>query len=94
MKILCDDKVVYEVTDHIKNVICNDIPDDLFYDDMIRRLRYVLEHKYEMCMKRLIEEWMPKLREKGLAIPPKDEDFVALIMSQPEYKNRSEREKQ
>lgn len=38
-------------------------------------------------------EWEPKLKSRGVAmIPTDDEAFAELIFSQPDYKNRSQRE--
>ena len=50
--------------------------------------------KINNCKKRLFRQWIPKLREKGLSIPATDAEFVDLIISQPEYKNRQQREKE
>lgn len=43
---------------------------------------------------KLFGEWIPKLRKKGIELPVDDEELVELITSQPDYKNRAEREKE
>lgn len=48
--------------------------------------------KINQCKKRLFREWIPKLREKNITIPASDDDLVTLIVSQPDYKNRAEKE--
>ncbi len=57
------------------------------------QLKYILTHKYERCMERLRREWEPKL--VGLKQLPTDDDaFAELVFKHPEYKNRSDREKE
>ena len=93
MKILVDGKELLTLTDIQKRVIMNDIPEEEFEEDMKRRLKYVLMHKYERCYARLFNEWMPKLKEAGVQhVPLNDELFANLVFEQPEYKSRSQRE--
>lgn len=43
-------------------------------------------------MKRLKSEWEPRLKNKGIQSIPLDDDKLAeLIFSQPEYRNRKQR---
>lgn len=94
MKIKVDEKDVFELTEVQKQVIKNDIHEDLFEEDMKRRLHYILTHKYEQCFKRLKEEWEPKLKKSGLKqLPVDDEEYAKLIFSQPGYQSRKQREK-
>jgi hypothetical protein len=59
------------------------------------RFKWVLQHKYERCMERLRKEWGKKLTNNGIKeLPLDDEEFANLVFSQPEYKNRSQRESQ
>lgn len=95
MKISVNDSVLFTLSETQKKVICNDIHADEFEADMNRRLQYILTHKYEQCFKRLFEEWMPKLKEKGVKSIPLDEsEFAELVFAQPEYKCRKTREEQ
>lgn len=58
------------------------------------RLGWILKHKYERCMERLRNEWTAKFQDRGLKEVPADDDaFALLVFSQPDYKNRSQREK-
>lgn len=92
MKISVNDQELYQLSEVQKRVICNDIHDDIFEDDMKRRLHYILMHKYEQCFKRLKEEWEPKLKVNGVtSFPANEEDFAKLVFSQPNYKCRKER---
>lgn len=93
MKFFVDNDQVFELSETKKKVIKNDIHEDIFSDDVKRRVRWVLEHKYENCFKRLKDEWEPKLAARGVKMLPVDQDsFAELIFSQPDYKNRSQRE--
>lgn len=93
MKISVDDKELYTLTETQKKVMKNDIHDDIFDDDMKRRLQYILMHKYEQCFKRLKAEWEPKLAARGdQFIPTNPDDFAELVFNHSEYKNRSQRE--
>jgi len=94
MKIKVDNKDLFELSEVEKKVICNDINDDIFQADMERRLQWVLKHKYEQCFKRLKAEWEPKLAANGVRSLPVDKtEFAELVFSQPNYKNRKERDK-
>lgn len=94
MKISVDDQELFRLSETQKKVIKNDISEEIFEKDMKRRIEYIIMHKYEECFKRLKTEWQPKILEKNI-IPPKDDNsFAELVFSQPEYKSRSQRDKQ
>ncbi len=95
MKISCNDKELFTLSETQKKVIMNDIPEEMFQDDMCRRIRWVLlDEKYNKCFERLKSEWEPKLKAKGIAsVPLNDDAFAELVFSQPEYRNRSQRDK-
>ena len=95
MKIKVDDQEILELSETQKKVICNDIPEEIFDEDMKRRVKYVLMHKYEQCFKRLKQEWEPKLKASGLkSIPLDDDEFAELALSQSNYMSRSKRDKE
>jgi hypothetical protein len=79
-----------------KKVIQNDILLEVFDEDMERRKKLsLLKDKYIQCMRRLRNEWEPKLVEAGyILIPSEDDLFAELVFSHPEYKNRSQRDAQ
>ncbi len=80
-------------------VIEYDIPTDLFESDMVRRLladpsksaEWICEQKIEGCLRRMHLAWDPILTAEGITIPPGDEDYVNLVISQPTYEDRSQR---
>lgn len=93
MKIQVDGKTVFELNEIQKKVIQNDIPTEIFIADMERRAGGVIKHKYDQCFERLKKEWEPKLRERMENIPTNPDALAELIISQTDYKNRSQRER-
>lgn len=95
MKISVNDHEIFTLSETQKKVIQNDIPSEIFDEDMKRRLKWVLlDEKYMKCFERLKKEWEPKLKERGIEmIPTNEEKFAQLVFSQDDYKDRSLREK-
>ncbi len=95
MKISIDGMDLFELSEFQKLVIQNNVLTDIFDADMKRRLQWVLMHKYEQCYKELKEEWDQKLRDNNIKMIPTDPDeYAKLVFSQPNYKNRSQREEE
>lgn len=93
MKISIDGIVILELNKTQEKIICNDVKSEDFFNDCSRRIEYVINHKWKMCMERLKIEWIPKLKEAGIdTIPIDDEKLAELIFSQPDYKDRTQRE--
>lgn len=93
MKVSVNDQKLLEISDTQKRVIQNDIHSEIFEDDMKRRLEYIIMHKYERCFERLKAEWEPKLAQRFESVPTNKDAFAELVFSQPDYKNRSQRDK-
>jgi len=92
MKISIDDQELFTISETQKKVIKNDIQEEIFDEDMKRRIKYIIMHKYEQCFDRLKKEWEPKLAQVMSSIPTNADELAELIFSQPDYKNRSKRE--
>lgn len=92
MKVSVNDKQIFILSEIQKKVIKNDVNEDIFDEDMNRRLKYILEHKYERCLERLRKSWDPILKERYKSIPTNDDDYCALIFEQPDYKCKKTRE--
>ena len=92
MKISVNDKKLFALSEMQCKVICNDISEDLFEEDMKRRLQYILIHKYEQCFKRLKDEWGPKLAQRMDSIPTDADKLAEIIFSQEDYQSRKQRE--
>lgn len=87
MQISVDGVLLFELSDHQKDVIKNNIRADIFDDDMKRRLQWVLNHKYDECFKELSDQWMPILKDRVAQIPTDQAAFANLIFVQPDYKD-------
>ncbi len=94
MKIQVDGKKVFELNTTQEKVIKNDIPSEIFKEDMERRAAYIIEDKYENCFERLKKEWEPKLADRLGSIPTNKDEFSELVFSQKDYKSRSQKEKE
>ena len=93
MKILVNDECVCELNDTQKKAIMDYIHADEFDADMKRRVNYIIMHLYEQCLKRLREEWMPKLKELAIeSVPLNDDAFAEFVFAQKNYKDRKARE--
>ena len=94
MKISVNDVELFTLTDIQKQVIMDYIPEEIFEEDMKRRLNYVLMHLYDQAYNKLKTEWEPKLIENGIdSFPSLPDKFAALVFGQPNYKSRSARDK-
>jgi hypothetical protein len=83
----------FTLTDLQKKVVQNDIPMDIFEEDMERRRKLgLLNEKYVQCMRRLRLEWEPRLRAGGYNVSPTDDEFAQTVFAHPEYKNRTQRD--
>ena len=95
MKIQYGGQDVLDISDNKKKVMCHYLMASDFDADMKRRLQWVVNHKYEQCLKRFRAEWEAKLKAEGAeSIPCKDEAFLNLIFARPDYKDREMRERQ
>jgi hypothetical protein len=94
MKVKVDEKEILELEDWHKAVIKNDIPEEIFEEDMKRRVHYILTHKFERCFERFQNEWLKKLRDDPsvTSIPTDKKALVEMVMARPDYKSRSKRE--
>lgn len=93
MKISVNDKELFTLSEIQKKVICNDIHEDVFDEDMQRRIKYIIYDKYKQCFKRLKQEWDSKLIENKIEMVPTDADaYAELVFSQPNYKCRKQRD--
>jgi hypothetical protein len=93
MKISVNDTEIFTLSETQKKVIQNDIHEDIFDQDMKRRLQYILIHKYERCFARLKAEWDIKLAQNGVDMIPTDpEKYSQLVFSQSNYMDRKSRD--
>lgn len=90
MQIKVGNKIIMEISQTDLKCLKNDLldPEDWFVK--------ALTGKINSCKKRLIREWYPKLMADPSvdAIPANEEDFVKLVVSRPDYKNRKKRDEE
>ena len=53
-----------------------------------------IEGKINNCKKRMINQWIPRLRSKGEEIPSEDSALVDKITKHKDYKNRKKRDEE
>lgn len=89
MKISVNDEELLTISDFQKKVICSEIRESEFEEDMKRRVIYwILSHKFERCLERLQKEWHPILSQRYESLPTNPEAFANLVFSQEDYKCR------
>lgn len=92
MKIYIDDLELFEITNTDRLLLEHDI---INVDDEIkRRLEYIIKHKVDQCYSRLKSEWDKKFESdvNVASIPTKRDNYVALVVSHHDYKNRAQRD--
>jgi len=94
MKLQIDGIEIFELFPWQEKVIKNDILEKEFETHMKQIARWVWEQKFQRCFQRFENEWLPKLRDDPAIsfIPADREAFVNLVLSRPDYKNRTQRD--
>jgi hypothetical protein len=93
MKVSVNEQELYTLSDLQKLVIKDYIHDDVFEDDMKRRLHWILHHLYDQAFLQLKSVWDIKLVENGVKMVPTEKDeYAKLVFSQPNYKDRAARD--
>ena len=89
----CDRKSFFHLSPSYLNIIKTYINEDetKFIDE---QLQWVFQEKIRGCIRRMRAFWEPIFNERGLDIPIKNEEFVTMVISQKDYKNRSMRDKE
>jgi hypothetical protein len=93
MKVILDGILLFEITETEKKLFEYYIKADDFREEISRRLRWVFDENIKDISQRMRSEWDKKLEENGAtALPIKLDDYVSLVTSQPNYKDRSARQ--
>jgi len=82
-----------EITINLSEMDVKYLENDLLgIDDWFQQAK---KGKVNQCKKRFLREWIPKLMNcpKIKQLPASEDGVVNLAMSQPQYKNRKQREK-
>lgn len=93
MKISVDGVDLFELNETQKSVIKDYVHEDIFDEDMKRRLKWILHHLYEQAFNRLKAEWDQKLILNGVkSVPTDPDDYANLVFSQENYRCRKQRD--
>jgi hypothetical protein len=85
MKIAVDDVDLFTLSDTHSKVIMDNVSSDIFEADMMRRLQWILTHKYDECFKALKARWDPILATRMASVPTDPDAYATLVFSQPDY---------
>jgi hypothetical protein len=78
----------YDAT--IEKLLKDQIGDDVFQEDMKRRLGWVMTQKIAPCAERLKETWKDTIKSRYEFMPTDDTKLIELIFAQPDYKTMRE----
>ena len=94
MDVKLDDEILFSIDDIMLKLLAHDLDDPI--EEIKRRLKYIIEHKCDMCFQRLNDEYLPKLENDPdiHSIPKSKRDRVNLICQLPYYKNKQQRNNQ
>lgn len=92
MKVYLNESEILSLSEIQREVLCYALPRDIVEADIQRRIQWVVEHKYHEVFKDMKEEWEPKLKERYESLPTSDALLAQLIISQPDYKCRQQRD--
>jgi len=92
MKISVNDKELFTISENKRRVICDYLHEDIFEEDMKRRVKWVIDEIYNAAARQLISTWSEKISGRVENIPSDNEKYCDLIISQPDYKSRKQRD--
>jgi hypothetical protein len=93
MKIYIDDECVLHLNETQLKTFATEINIDSLKKDLKRRVKWILQHKYDRIFERFKKEWEPKLAQSGIESIPLDKDkFAELVFNHPDYKCRKMRD--
>lgn len=95
MEIKVDDVVVFTIENWHRKVLEDEMDEKQVDADIIRRLVWFLNHIFENKVKLKTEEWKNLLKENNVkSVPLNSKDFVESVVSQPNYKNFTAKERE
>lgn len=93
MEIKIDDKIVLTLSETQVKILKHDISEDIFDDDIARRIKFIISEKYQNSLKRIKQEWEPKLKDMGRkSIPLDEEQFCEVVFGCKDYADKKTRE--
>lgn len=92
MKIFCQDDVIFDLNESKKRVLLNKISVEKFDETIKEMVRWCLQSYCDQAYENLKKEWLPILFKRLKSIPTDEDELVNLILSQPDYRNYSEKQ--
>lgn len=92
MKININDKKTILITELKEKIIFDLINKNEFFDLICSEIEEIVVRIYKASLLSLKSTWNKRLLEREIHLPESDEDFVALVFSQPDYQDRLDRE--
>ncbi|HLT41326.1 MAG TPA: hypothetical protein VKZ95_01370 [Sphingobacteriaceae bacterium] len=91
MKIKFDDEEILELDETTLKLFGKELIECPF-EDIKRRLKWVITHKLDQNYKKLEDEWLPKLRQDDsvASIPKSRKEFCELVFARDDYKCRAD----
>lgn len=91
MIIKADDREILNIDEMTKKLISDDVNRDIIDQDIIRRIKWIVQHKAEFNYQRLKKQWVPKLKNRNISIPKNPKALATVIFAQPDYKDAKTR---
>ena len=94
MKIYLESEEILDIQQWEINLLGYQLSAANLTNDLKRRLQYIIRHKIDQCFEQLQKDFMPILRDDPsvTSIPVKKDQFVAMILQRPDYKDRDTKE--
>lgn len=86
MKFSIDDKEICCISDMQEKIICYCISEKQVFNDMCRRVNWLVDSVYDSSLDQLMKNWIPKMSERYDSLPTNQDKLIDLIFSQPDYK--------
>lgn len=76
------------------NILRSEIKDSVLYEDIKRRLEWVIKHKIDVLEQDLKKYWVQKFMDDPFvqSLPADRAEFFKLVFAHPEFKFASQRE--
>lgn len=91
MKFLHKNKEILNIRDIDHKCFNHDMKSKDVGPDIKRRVNWVLEQFIRTRMKKLTDDWMPRLMQEGLDYKPTDMELMQMIFDHPAYQNADQR---
>ena len=92
MKVSIDDVELFTISDTQRKIICDYLKEEIFEEDMKRRIKWIVDEITKNAFDQLKNRWMPVLEQEHDSIPTNKEALAELIFARSDYLNRSQRQ--